>query len=286
MVKVQSIAWMGKINFVNVYTLLLWLYVLRNAVVLGYDRSMIIETEVLLMGTIVFFFAGLTQGLTGFGFGLVAVPILGFIISPKMIAPMVVIYTSFTNLLVLNNAKAHLNIRRIYVLTTAGVLTIPLGTWMISYMTPDHLRLFIGFAVTISAILMSAGIRLKIVRERLASAVVGVVSGILSGSIAIGGPPVILFFSNQEVPREEFRANIAAYFFPISLAANVSFYFAGLLTLETVLYALWFVPALVLGVAIGNKYNNLLSEIIYRRVALIVVFFAGILSILNGAGVL
>ena len=112
---------------------------------------MIIETEVLVMGTIVFFLAGLTQGLTGFGFGLVAVPIMGFIISPKMIAPMVVMYTSFTNLLVLNNAKSHLNVKRIYVLATTGVLSIPLGTLMISYMTPDHLRLFIGFAVTISA---------------------------------------------------------------------------------------------------------------------------------------
>ena len=253
---------------------------------LRYDLSMIIETEILLMGTIVFFLAGLTQGLTGFGFGLVAVPILGFIISPKMIAPMVVIYTSFTNLLVLNNAKAHLNIRRIYVLTFAGVITIPLGTLMITYMTPDHLRLFIGVAVTLSAILMSLGIKLNIVRERLASAVVGIVSGILSGSIAVGGPPVILFFTNQEVPREEFRANIAAYFTPISVAANISFYVAGLLTFETVLYALWFVPALVLGVLAGNRYNDLLSEMIYRRIALLIVFFAGILSILNGAGVL
>ena len=253
---------------------------------LRYDLSMIIETEILLMGTIVFFLAGLTQGLTGFGFGLVAVPILGFIISPKMIAPMVVIYTSFTNLLVLNNAKAHLNIRRIYVLTFAGVITIPLGTLMITYMTPDHLRLFIGVAVTLSAILMSLGIKLNIVRERLASAFVGIVSGILSGSIAVGGPPVILFFTNQEVPREEFRANIAAYFTPISVAANISFYVAGLLTFETVLYALWFVPALVLGVLAGNRYNDLLSEMIYRRIALLIVFFAGILSILNGAGVL
>jgi len=247
---------------------------------------MIIETEILLMGTIVFFLAGLTQGLTGFGFGLVAVPILGFIISPKMIAPMVVIYTSFTNLLVLNNAKAHLNVRRIYVLTFAGVISIPLGTLMITYMTPDHLRLFIGIAVTLSAILMSLGIKLNIVRERLASAAVGIVSGILSGSIAVGGPPVILFFTNQEVPREEFRANIAAYFTPISVAANISFYFAGFLTFETVLYALWFVPALILGVLAGNRYNDLLSEIVYKRIALLIVFIAGILSILNGAGVL
>ena len=122
--------------------------------VLRYDRAMTIETEILLLGTIVFFLAGLTQGLTGFGFGLIAVPILGFIISPKMIAPMVVIYTSFTNLLVLNNAKAHLNLKRIYVLTAAGVLSIPLGTLIISYLTADHLRLFIGSAVTLSAILM------------------------------------------------------------------------------------------------------------------------------------
>ena len=254
--------------------------------VLRYDRAMTIETEVLILGTIVFFLAGLTQGLTGFGFGLIAVPILGFIISPKMIAPMVVIYTSFTNLLVLNNAKAHLNLKRIYVLTAAGVLSIPLGTLIISYLTADHLRLFIGSAVTLSAILMSLGIRRRIVRERLVSAMVGVVSGILSGSIAIGGPPVILFFSNQEVPREEFRANIAAYFFPINVAANISFYIAGLLTLDIVLYALWFVPALTLGVIVGNKYNSLLSENIYRRVALIIVFFAGILSILNGSGIL
>jgi uncharacterized membrane protein YfcA len=246
----------------------------------------VIETHILFIGLVTFFLAGLTQGLTGFGFGLVAVPLLSFFISPRVVAPMIVLYTSVTNLMVVSNSWRYLNISRIYILTLAALLGIPFGTWIINSMEPDLLRLFIGIVVSLSAILMAVGIKFKINREKIASIFVGFVSGILSGSIAVGGPPVILFFTNQEVPREEFRANIAAYFAPISWAANLSFYVGGLLTMQTILYSLWFVPALIAGVFIGNRFNELISEIIYRRAALIIVFSAGMLSIMNGLGIL
>ena len=49
------------------------------------------------------------------------------------------------------------------------------------------------------------------------------------GGTSIAGPPVILFFSNQGIKREVFRANLVAYFTFINIGAMIVFVLYGLL---------------------------------------------------------
>lgn len=236
----------------------------------------------LIVGLATLFFAGLVQGLTGFGFALVSVPILSLFISPKTVAPIMILYTVGTNLIILYHARHAIQPKRIWVLALAGIIGVPVGARLLVVMSPDDLRLFIGVTVVIAAVVMAMGIRFHVKRERLASGPVGFVSGILSGSIAVGGPPVILFFANQGIPRETFRANITLYFLAISVVANVTFFSSGLITSEAVSYAGWFSPGLLLGVLVGNRFTHRLPERVFRVVALLIVTVGGILSVLNG----
>ena len=102
----------------------------------------------------------------------------------------------------------------------------------------------------------------------------------------MSGPPVVLFFANQQLLRGVFRANLAAFFFVLNLVANATFLTSGLTDLDTLRHAALLAPGVVAGVMTGIRFSSRLSETLFRRLALAVVTVAGLLSIFNGLGLL
>ena len=242
------------------------------------------EPSFLVIGLVTLLVAGMVQGLTGFGFALVCVPVLSLFISPKLITPMIVIYGATMNVIILYHARRFAQPRYVWPLALAGILGIPIGVRLLVVLSPDALRMLIGVTVSLAAVLMALGARVRIKRERLAFLPVGLASGILGGSVGIGGPPVILFFTNQGLPREVFRANFSVYGFGVTLAAIASFSVAGLFTSEVFEYAAWLFPGILVGVLLGNALTHRLPERLFRAMALVVVGSGGVLSTLNGIG--
>lgn len=245
-----------------------------------------LELHVLLVAFAVIFIAGATQSLTGFGFGLVAVPILTLFISPKLAPPIVLLDGMVLNLYILRRAYVAVQPNRIGLLTFAGVLGVPIGTWILAHWNVESLRIYIGVMTCLAAGFFLAGFRREIRNERLASAPVGFVSGVMSGSINMAGPPVILFFANQNLPRQVFRANIVAYFFVLQVVAVPFMILGGIMNLTAAGSAAILLPALIAGGVAGAALSDRVDDHAIRRITLAVVSCAGVLSILNGAGVI
>ena len=102
----------------------------------------------------------------------------------------------------------------------------------------------------------------------------------------MGGPPVILFFSNQGVEKQVFRANLTCFFTILSLVTIPTQWLGGLLTREVLVYSGWFLPALLLGTLLGVKLARQVSEPIFRRITLGVVIMTGLSAIVFGLGLL
>jgi len=146
--------------------------------------------------------------------------------------------------------------------------------------------MFIGSVIILFSVAFLMGFKKKIKNEKLAFAPVGFISGLLSGSTTMGGPPVILFFANQDVEKQVFRANLVAYFMSLSLIAFPSYFLSGLITMEVIKYTILFLPAMILGAIIGIKLVHKIEEKLFRKIALIIVIIAGVLSVVSGLGIL
>ncbi|HDN81196.1 MAG TPA: sulfite exporter TauE/SafE family protein, partial [Methanomicrobia archaeon] len=129
------------------------------------------------------------------------------------------------------------------------------------------------------------GLRKKIKNEKLAFAPIGFVGGLLGGSTSMSGPPVIIFFTNQGLKKQVFRANLVAYFMAMSLVAISSFIVGGLITTEVIRYTILFLPAMIFGVAIGIKLVHRVEEKLFQNIVLIVVIIAGALSVISGLSI-
>ena len=90
-----------------------------------------------ILGIFVFFAAGLTQGLTGFGFALVAVPILGLVASPQLVVPAVIIGGTASNFILLLHVRRWVRLGQIWPLMLAGSVAAPFGAHLLDILSAD-----------------------------------------------------------------------------------------------------------------------------------------------------
>ncbi|KPJ62480.1 MAG: hypothetical protein AMS15_03855 [Planctomycetes bacterium DG_23] len=242
------------------------------------------SVSVIIAGLVVIFFAGLIQGLTGFGFALVAVPIMTLFLSPKEVVPVVLIHAILIVAVILYEARKWVDLRRIWPLMIAGIVGIPLGTYLLIFLQEGTLKILIGSVIVVFALAFLKGFRKQIKAEKLAFAPVGFISGLLAGSTMMGGPPVILFFTNQGLSKNVFRANIVLYFTAVSLAAIPAYVAGGLITKEVVKDAVLLLPALIAGGLTGIRLARAVQEQLFEKIVLIILIVAGLMSIASGFG--
>jgi len=143
----------------------------------------------IILGMIIIFIAAMTQGITSFGFSLVSLPLLGLFLPLKIVVPVLVIYSLVLNSLILYHIKEYIDLKKIAILVTAGLIGTPFGAYLLKGTDEGILKIFVGILLTFTAIINFYGIKIKVKNEKLSFIPVGLVSGLLNGSVSLGGPP-------------------------------------------------------------------------------------------------
>lgn len=235
---------------------------------------------------LIFLLAALLQGLTGFGFSILAVPLLTLFISPKIMVPVLLLYSIVINIVVFSSCWRSVELKRILILLIFGILGMPLGTHLLVVLPDNYLRIGIGFLILGFGLLQLLGFKKKFKQNSMVTAPIGFASGILSGSISMSGPPIILFLTNQEVGKHVFRANLAAYFFILNIFTIPVYIMNDLLTKTVLNISLKYLVALLTGVFLGNYISHKIKDTHFRKVTLILLILLGILSVLGGLSLL
>ncbi|MCK5038664.1 MAG: sulfite exporter TauE/SafE family protein [Thermoplasmata archaeon] len=240
------------------------------------------ETWIIIIAIIMLFFAGLVQGLAGFGFSMVSIPILIIIIEPQLLTPTIIIHSVIINIFLFIKVRKDVQLGRIWPLVLAAIAGIPIGTWLLTTVDSDILRLFVGLFIMLIGLAYIKNFRIEIKNERLAFLPVGFISGILNGSITLSGPPVVLTLTNQGVEKKTFRANMIAYFMLLNLA-TLPFHFArGLFTDVCINLSFMLLPGMILGAFIGTMLVKKVDEKNFKKMVLVMVTVSGLISMTTG----
>ncbi len=239
------------------------------------------ETVILAIAFMVVFIAGFIQGLVGFGSGLVSVPLLSIFLGPKTVVPLTLVHGLLMNMYLSVRNRRSIQWHRVLPLFISGVLGIPLGVALHIFLPSYVLKIFIGVVITVFALLLLTGYSRRSSRERIVIPPVGFISGILNGSISMSGPPVILFFSNQGMGKEHFRADLVTYFFLLNIVTFMVFIVTGIMNFEVLLLSFVLMFPLPLGIVIGEAASKRVSEKMFRSIALILVLGAGLSAIVT-----
>lgn len=237
-------------------------------------------TYILVM--LIIFLAAIIMGITSFGFAMIAVPLLNLLLPLKFLVPVLILYGVLIDIVLLVPIYRHLNLKGMGYLVGAGILGVPIGTWLLVVVDESIMKIAVGVLIIVSAWMLYSGLRVQIKNEKLGNVIAGFTSGILNGSLTMSGPPVIFFYSNQQLEKQVFRANLAFFFLVTTVFTVPVMMASGLITPEVLTYAVTMSPSLLIGSAgilIGSKIGTSMNSTLFNRISLLLFFIMGVMSI-------
>ena len=195
--------------------------------------------------------AAFVRGYSGFGFSLLAVTALSLRLAPAEIVPSIFLMEIAASLHLLPSIWREVHWRAIGVLLIGYTVAVPLGVWLLASMPQAPMKIALGLCVLVATVLLMRGLALKRMPGAAATVGTGAASGLLNGAFGIGGPPVILFFFSSPAGEVIGRASVIAFFLATDAIGLVFLAREGLVTADSLLRALIFLPALILGIWLG-----------------------------------
>lgn len=231
----------------------------------------------MLLGMIIAF-SSFIQGVTSFGFSLIALPLLALILPFNEIVPLLVLFSLVLNLIMLSKLYKQVNLRLIFMLMLSGGVGIPIGIYLLNVVSPIILKQASGILIAIVAFILIKGKRFTLHRPERFYGPIGLLAGVLQGSLSLSGPPIVLFLSNQNVDKMTFRANLTAFFTMMNVISLPGFIFSGVVTDHVIKLALSTMPLMVLGLIIGMHFVKYLNEEIFKKASLSLMLLSGIMA--------
>ncbi len=213
------------------------------------------------------FAAGLVRGFSGFGTGMVYLPIAAHFLSP---------FEALTTLIIMDLVGPWPNVPRALreghprdvLRLAAGVLVaLPFGVWLLSLIQPDAFRYGVSGLSLILLILLVAGFRYRGVLRRWMIYATGALGGFMAGLVGLRGPPVIMLYMASPHPARVIRANTMLYLMLCDFIMIGVLYLNGYLVGTAVVTGLVLaVPYLLANVIGGWLFRPELDKV-YRMVA-------------------
>jgi hypothetical protein len=229
------------------------------------------------------FIGGLVSGLTGFGTGLVTLPIWLQAISPMLASPLVVICSLAAHVQTLPGIWHAIDSRRIAPFIAGGALGVPFGAWLLPHVSPGAAKLGLGVILVVLCGFLLLGTRRVHVRRggRLADGLIGLGGGLLGGLAGLSGPLPTLWSGLRGWGKDEQRAVFQGFNVCVLVFAFVTQSVAGYMTAEVGWLVLNALPGTLVGAWIGMRLYGRLDAARFRRIVLALLLLAGIAMIVT-----
>jgi hypothetical protein len=214
--------------------------------------------------------AGLIRGFSGFGSAMVNAPILSLLWGPTIGVPVAALIEFVPAIQLTPRAIPDAQWRTVWLMGIPALILIPAGAWLLITLPDDLVRRSIAAVVLILVVVLWSGWRYGGQRTAPISAGVGAVSGLLSGTTGIGGPPVILYLMAGSDRPVVLRANMIGYFTIVLIGLAVTYALLGLFGPPVLWRTAVLVAPYVVGIFVGARLFPLASERTFRNIALAV----------------
>ena len=208
----------------------------------------------------VVFIAGAFRGFAGFGSALLIVPALALIFDPAKAVVIEVLIEIPVTLGLLPIAIRGSERSTVLPMLPLFIIFVPVGALLLDAIDPQIMKIIISIYVLVMVVVIAMQNRLAIFLSRSGVFLTGAASGIAQGMTGMAGPLFVTALLARGENASLTRANIVAVAAAIIALSAVSFWIVGLMTMETIVYALLATPAILLGTFTGSLLFNRLSH--------------------------
>ncbi|HHW09295.1 MAG TPA: sulfite exporter TauE/SafE family protein [Firmicutes bacterium] len=224
--------------------------------------------------------AGLIQGSTGFGFGIVAVGLISLLTDVKEASILVSIAGLSINGVLIIKLYRHFRWEGVAPLIISAVLGIPIGVYFLSSGSPEILKLVLGIWLIGTAVQGLISFSAEIKWPAWAGVPCGLFAGILHGTIGSGAPAAVPFVTSQRFDRYRYAATLQVLLGSMAVFRVISISASGLFTPRLVLTGLLGAFFAVGGGLLGIRFLALISEKALRRGTTVALLLLGVYYVL------
>ena len=240
---------------------------------------MTLDINLLILGALVFVFAGTIKGVVGIGLPIAAVGLLSQFTEPRTAVIMSIFPIVISNVWQVYRSGNVLPAVKRYGVFAATLAVTLFITSLFSHGVSEQVLVFalgtmiVLFAVTNLAFTPPA---LPERYDRIGQFVAGLASGISGGLTAIWGPPMVIYFLARRLDKDEFVRASGILFLCGSIPLLMGYITNGMITAEVAqMSGAMVVPTLV-GFAIGEQLRRRLDASKFRIAVLIMFLIMGL----------
>lgn len=233
------------------------------------------QTLVIIAGAVA---AGFVQGLSGFGFGLVAMSFWAWTIDPRLAAAMAVFGALTGQIIAAVTVRRGFDLKTLAPFVVGGLIGIPLGMLLLPQVDVQVFKAFLGALLAVWCPAMLFGAQLpRITRGgRIADALIGAGGGVMGALGGFTGVLPTLWCTLRGMDKDAQRTIVQNFNLSMLLVTFGSYIATGIISRATLPFLAIVAPAMLIPSLLGARLYIGISEATFRKI---------VLSLLTGTGV-
>ena len=221
-----------------------------------------------------------TQAMSGFGSTILAVTLGVHLYPIDVLLPILVPLDMLVNLYIVTRHHRHVSRPHLYrfILPLMGVGLL-VGILAFNMFQGHLLKYMFGVLVVLLSVKELYRLYHKqnesVAISNLRAKVFIFSAGILHGLYASGGPLLIYAVSKLNLTKSEFRSTLSAVWFIFNMVLIISYLISGKFTLQSLNYLLIFLPVIMAGIWLGERFHRRIDEYRFKMIVFGVLLFAG-----------
>jgi len=234
---------------------------------------------VFFLSGLIFLLAGLIQGLTGFGGGLVAIPLLCLIMDIKLAVPLSILSGLAITTAMAYELRHALDRRKILPLLVGSLPGVFAGTLLLKQADPVVINRLLGLLLLgISAVNLTIRPR-PLNPPVIWGYVAGFFSGAITASVGAGGPPVIIYTTLTDWKKDEIKATLTGFFVLNGYITAAVHGASGVITRATLTTFAATVVFVLLGTYAGSRISGRINRRTYLRIVYLLLMGLGVMML-------
>ena len=201
------------------------------------------------------------RGITGFGSGLISVPLLALFLPLTFVVPVILLLDFTASLVIGGFSRQHVRWRELLILIPVGVIGVVIGTHLLVNLPQKPMLIALAIFVFLFAIKSLLNIYGDKAISQAWAVPAALTGGTVGGLFGTGGPPYVIYLAHRIHDKDALRATLSMVFFAEGLARIISFLVVGLLMSREIWAAFFAGLPIVLGVLyLGSRVHHGLSS--------------------------
>lgn len=245
---------------------------------------MSLDLFTLLVLGLTFLLAGTVKGVIGLGLPTVSLALLAILFDLTSAMALLLVPSLVTNIWqALIGGHFSLLLRRLWPMLLMATLTIWIGSLALTRVELPWLTALLGLLLVLYALLSLSGMRIQLParREPWAGPLFGTINGLLTGMTGSFVVPGVMYLQAIGLPRDQLVQAMGILFTLSTLGLAFALQRNDLLSLENGIYSTLALAPALLGMYLGQRIRQRLSELLFRRVFFIALLLLGAYILLS-----